>query len=835
MKVSVNWLKQFTDVKLSTDELVQKIGAQLGAVEEVVDLSKKYLDVIVVTVVNCQKHPNADKLSVCKIDDGGQTNDIERDQNGLVQVVCGAPNVKEGMLACWLPPGTTVPSTFDKDPFVLAARELRGVMSNGMLASASELALGDNHSGIVELAPGGQAKPGVSLSDIFALNDNIIDIENKMFTHRPDCFGILGIARELAGIQQIQFRSPDWYMVPLQLTSNKDATLTAKVVDHNLVPRFMAVAIDGVTVSESPLELQSYLSRVGIRPINNIVDLTNYYMHLTGQPLHAYDADKLRQVSNTSELSLEARPSRPNEKILLLNGKELTIQDDAAIVIASNDVAVGLAGIMGGRSTEVDTKTKNIILECANFDMYSIRRTAMRYGLFTDAVTRFTKGQSVWQVDRVLGKAVAEVIKIAGGQQSSSVVDSHSDLPAKPTVKVRAEFVNARLGTSITAEELAAILHNVEFEVSVENDELMVGVPFWRTDISIAEDIVEEVARLYGYDRLPQDLPRRSMAPAAEDDILALKARLRAILSGAGANEVLTYSFVHGNLLEKSGQDKDSAFALANALSPDLQYYRLSIVPSLLDKVHANIKQGHEQFVLFEINQTHSKDMVEDSLPIEEYRLGLVVAADDKAAKQRYAGAPYYQAQTYLNHLLGALGISPVFETAKEYQPQKAVSQAAIAPFERSRAAIVRSADGQFIGELGELNTAVHSAFKLPAFTAALELDVKQLLKLASSQPRYQELSRYPAVEQDITLRIPASVVYAKIFTAVSDNLPKDNTFVQLSPLAIYQAKDNRQYKHISWRLKIASYQRTLKSKEVNQLLDDIAAKMEQQFGAKRI
>jgi len=436
MKVSLNWIKQFTDVNISIDELVTKIGAQLGAVEEVTDLGKKYQGILVAKVMSCQKHTNADKLNVCLIDDGGKAEGVTRNQDGHVQVVCGAPNVRAGLTVAWLPPGATVPSTYDKDPFVLEAREIRGTVSNGMLASAKELALGDNHDGIVELDT--PAEPGTSFAEAYELDDHIIEIENKMFTHRPDCFGILGVAREIAGIQNIPFKSPDWYVRSLDRIKPGAKTLPLEVRNEAgaLVPRFMAIALADVQMGPSPLIIQTYLSRVGLKPINNIVDVTNYLMVLTGQPLHAYDYDKVVAKSGTVP-TLIARQAT-GEKIKLLNGKEPVIEAPT-VVIATDKEAIGVGGAMGGADTEVDDDTKNIILECANFDMYAIRRTAMKYGLFTDAVTRFNKGQSPLQNDIVLEEAVTTVAYVSNGSAASQVFDVKSQLQKPAPVQVTSD------------------------------------------------------------------------------------------------------------------------------------------------------------------------------------------------------------------------------------------------------------------------------------------------------------------------------------------------------------------------------------------------------------
>ena len=291
MKVSLKTVRQFTNVDIGVEELVEKINQQLGAVEEVIDLGSRYQGAVIARVVKCTKHPDADKLSVCEIDAGTGEN---------IQVVCGAPNVREDLWVVWLQPGATVPATAnDKEPFVLGARELRGVVSNGMLASAKELALGDDHNGIVELIEadllnGKALEAGASFAETFGLDDTIIDIENKMFTHRPDLFGQLGVAREIAGIQNQQFKSPDWYLETPQFAETTDLELEVVNEAADAVPRFMAVAMKDVVVRPSPLWLQCALVAMGGKPINNIVDVTNYVMLMTAQPTHAYDYDKLR-------------------------------------------------------------------------------------------------------------------------------------------------------------------------------------------------------------------------------------------------------------------------------------------------------------------------------------------------------------------------------------------------------------------------------------------------------------------------------------------------------------------------------------------------------------
>lgn len=828
MKVSLNWAKKFTKVDLPIDKLVEKIGAQLGEIDDVIDLGKRYEGIVVAKVVSCQKHPNADKLSVCKIDDGKAVQNIARDEKGLVQVVCGAPNVAEGQLVAWIPPGATVPSTYDKDPFTIESRKIREVISEGMLASPKELALGDSHEGLLLIDE--DAKPGDKLSKIYNLDDYIIDIENKMFTHRPDCFGMLGIARELAGITSQTFKSPEWYRQDVKIPVPKaQLKLNVKNQIPNLAPRFWAVAISTVEVKPSPVWLQSKLSRVGVRPINNIVDITNFFMLETAQPLHAYDYDKLKTKT------LGVRLSREGESLKTLGGKELKLSK-GAIIITDGQQPIGLGGVMGGAGTEVDENTKNIVLECATFDMNVIRKTAMQYGLFTDAATRFTKDQSPLQNVAVLAKAVEDIQKIAGGEIASKLVDEKSSLSELSKIETSTHFINSRLGLELSASEIKKLLQNVEFDVESKTEELIITVPFWRTDIEIPEDIVEEVGRLYGYDHLALMLPTRDLTPAKLNKSLEFKSQLRNVLSRAGANEVLTYSFVHGSLLQNTGQDFKLAYQIRNALSQDLQYYRLSLSPSLLEKVHPNIKLGYSRFVLFEINKAHSKLQTENGkskLPKEIELLALVFAANDKTAAA-YRGAPFYKARSYLDFLARELGISLEYTSVKTESKDQIIK-----PYEPERSALVKAKNTQqVLGVIGEFKASVVHRLKIPRYSAGFEIDIEKLAEAAKPSRNYHPLPRFPKVEQDISLRVPAKLGYDVLFDFVQKTLEKvkpKNSLTQLHPINIYQKTEKDDHKTITLRLNLTSYERTLTAVEVNSLLDSVAVEAKNKLGAERI
>ena len=838
MKVSLNLIKQLINFELPpVDELVARVNQQLGGVEEVIDLNAKYGGARIIRVVECAKHPNADRLSVTKIDDGGVVADVPRDENGLVQVVCGAPNVHADMWAIWLPPQSTVPASFDDDePFVLDARLLRGVLSQGMLAAADELDIGTDHEGIVEIyehdVPAGvELTAGARFAEMFGLDDYVLDIENKMFTHRPDCFGQLGVAREIAGIFHQQFTSPDWYKSVQQFTGAEGLDLTVINDVPELVPRFMAVAIRDVTVQPSPLWLQCQLVAMGGKPINNIVDATNYMMLMTAQPTHAYDYDKLRRST------LEARMARDGEKVSLLNGKEYELTTDD-IVIADGEGVIGLAGIMGGTDTEVSDGTKNIVLECANFDMYALRRTAMRHGIFTDALTRFNKGQSPLQNAAVL----KQLMGMVGGVQASEVfdlkqfsdeLDDYFDGKYTPAnIDIDSKFINERLGLDLSDDNICDLLNNVEIKSHGPEEELnyiCIQSPFWRTDLELPEDIVEEVGRLYGFYKLPRQLPMRSIKPAPRNPRRQLKQAIRQSLSRAGANEVLTYSFVHERVLKNAEQDPSRAYRLSNALSPDLQYYRTSVLPSLLDKVHANIKASHDEFMLFEIGKIHDKELplTDENLPSEQTFVDGIYAS-----KKPRAGAPFYKARKLVDRLLADLKVEADFVKIAE-------SGADVpAPFDGQRSAWIVAKNGEKMGVVGELSQTARRNFKLPDYTAAFSLDIEklQVCLTESREHNYRPLSRYPSTTRDISLKMQSAVDYASVYACAEEVAKKHRELqIGITPIAIYQPKDDDSTKTVTLSIKFTSAERTLTDKDTAPIIEEIAAIAAEEFDAAQV
>lgn len=817
MIISVNWLKKFTEIDGSIDEFATLIGSRLVEIEEIVDFGKKYEGAVIAKVVECQPLEGSDHLNIAKIDDGNTVQDVERDENGLVQVVCGAPNVRVGIMVAWLPPKTIVPETFGKEPFVLEARKLRGAMSNGMLASQRELSIGDAHEGILEVDK--DVAAGTKFADAYDLNDHLLDIENKSLTHRPDTFGIVGFAREVAAIQGKQFQTPTVLASPepewLEKTGNLE-TPSVTIENAELSQRYQAVVVANADAKkQSSLEMQIDLARLGVRPISAVVDVTNYLMMLTGQPLHAFDYDKLKAV-NDGVVDMRVRAGREDETLTLLDGRAITLSTND-IVIANGDTAVALAGAMGGADTEIDENTTSILLESATFNLYNLRNTQMRHGIFSEAITRFTKGQPAALTAPVLAEAVRLLNTATGAERVSDVADCYPGNQPKGTVEVSATALNNALGSAFTIEEILTTLRHVECNAEQIDGIVKVTPPYWRTDINIAEDIIEEVGRLNGFDSIMPRLPGRDFTAVSPSRFDTLRSRVRTALVRAGANEVLTYSFVHGDLLKKAGLNPDNSYRLVNSLSPDLQYYRQTLTPSMVHLVHPNIKSGFDTFALFELNKVHQKalGLNSESVPVEVDRIALTLAS------KKTSGDAYYQAKTMLDYVASLLGITFA------YTPLPAESSAVEdTPFEYRRSAIVvDKLSGGRIGVIGEYTSSVAKAFKLPAYSAGFELDAGALYEaMQGVESSYSPLSRYPSTERDICFRVNKDVTYDALVHEVQGALHEATLETAIEPVDIYAENDSHT-KNVTLRIKLTSHQKTLTSQDTVAIIESVVAR----------
>lgn len=772
MRISLNWLKKYVNVKVSDEELVRLIGARLVEVEGVIDETHKYDNIYIVRVEKAEKIPDT-HLALCQINVGDvEVPKVEKNAEGLVQVVCGAPNVREGMLAVWIAPGAVVPASVNEDaPFVIGKRKMLGKYeSNGMLAGADELDFDDKHEKIAEIDPV-LAKPGDLLADVFELDDKILDIENKSLTHRPDCFGMIGFAREVAGILGEKFQYKN-----IEEDLEIDNSIVIKIENGDICKRYSAVVLEkhGDLKQKYLTWQDTILSKSGMRPVDPIVDATNYLMLLTGQPLHAFDYDKFVVVGGKEKPEINVRLAKLGEKLVLLDDKEIELNEND-IVIASGEVPVALAGAMGGKSTEIDENTRKIILESATFSLYDLRKTQMAHGIFSEAITRFTKGQPPYQT-----LAVAEECAkmLSDGFRVAAVADKYPKPEETIVVKITTEEINNLLGTEYSKDLIVKTLENVEFVVKENGGLLEVTAPAWRTDIHIKEDIIEEVGRLLGYDNIKPTLPLHGTA--SKNKMLGLMNQIRQLLSKYGANEVLTYSFISQRLMKKANLDTKNSYKIVNSISPDLQYVRQSLVPSLLDKAYVNEKLPVDQFALFEMNKVYRKEwgMNDENVPVQKSSLGFVVA------ERKGKSTAFYLAKKYVELIVEELH----FEV--KYVPLKNSNTEAL-PFEKKRSAEIWTIDGEYLGVVGEFKNSVRNEFKLVPYLAGFEVDLDLLLEKAHHTKKIKFGKK---AYEDLTVETN------KTYDEAKEEVLKEYPDAEILPLSIYQP-DNSDQKHITFRI----------------------------------
>lgn len=820
MLISLNALKRYVKIpdSLSTEDLMKLIGSRLVEVESTEKLAEKYQNIYVAKVVKCTDIPDT-HLHLCEVDAGPLNQEFGKLENGLIQVVCGAPNVRAGLFVVWLAPGAIVPTTYGTENFQLSVRKLRGYESYGMIAGADELGFGTDHKYIAELAPD-LAKPGTPIIEALDLDDLIIDIENKSLTHRPDTFGLIGFAREVAGILGQPFKNPAIFEGDLatqlefiRSNSNNTSDIKSPVIeiqDQTLCPRYSCVIVDQseLKFDQDSTDFERTLTQDGVllyksgmRPVSPIVDATNLTMLETGQPLHAFDYDKFIAVGGTDSPKIIVRAAMEGEKITLIDDTEIKLNTND-IVVASNDIPVALAGAMGGKNTEIDANTKRILIESATFSLYNLRKTQMAHGIFSEAITRFTKGQPVFGTVPALKSCLEKL----GIKDTSSLIfaDYLAQIPTQQTIKLDLSDLNQTLGSDFTLEQVKKTLSNVGFAVDIlsDNQSLNVTAPLWRTDIHIKEDLYEEVGRLNGFDNIPQALPLRPFKGSPKNQLFALKSEIRNILSDQlGANELLTYSFVSKNLQEKVGETVSDSYEIINSISPELQCFRQSIIPSLLEKYYENQKAGYKDFILYEMNQVakHSYGLLEDQTPKMESHLAVVTEGD------------FYQIKSICLALGARLGLEFKFV---EYQEQQY-------PYFEPLHSVRIQLGQEIIGCLGEIKHSVLKKLKLKE-VSALELNLEPLLSTPRILRGAQKISRFPSVSRDLTIKTPDNISFEKLEQEIMRALAQDSLIHTLEPVSIYRQSAADTTRNCSFHLSFASTIKTMSADEISAIMKQI-------------
>ena len=806
MKITYRWLQEFVETDLDARAVADRLTNAGIGVEQVAPVVEGLSGVVV-----------------------GEIEAIERDlgvsaaghHNRLVRValpdrrfsvVCGAPNAAVGLRAAFAPPGARLPGLGE----VKAAR-IRGVVSEGILCSEKELGVSDDHSGILVLPA--EAPRGADLSTYLGLDDWILDIE--ITPNRPDALSVVGVAREVAALTGAPFRFPKVAVAEGETEASALAALDIEATD--LCPRFCARVITGLAVKPSPPWLAQRLRAVGLRPINNLVDVTNYIMWEMGQPLHAFDLDALAQHT------VVVRRARPGERIKTLDGQERALGPDMAMV-CDPERAVGIGGVMGGADSEVTASTTRVLLEAAYWDPGSIRRTSRALGLSTDAAYRFERGGDVEAPPDVLARAAQLMVDLGGGAVARGVLDAYPAPRPHRRLGLRLARVERVIGASPSREEAVRILQALGFAVDDSGEELQVVVPSFRRDIHQEDDLVEEITRIWGYDKIPLTLAGGGeIIPVKRPAGLRVARAMSRALNAAGLSECVSWSFVDPERLARIGwRDPSALIPLQNPLSVERSVLRPSLLPGLLEVLAINANRQTPDARLFEVGHVFAPHRPEDGdRPAhEDLRLGIALTGL-RAPRAWFTGArdrvDVYDAKGMAQAALAAAGVTDADTVpfADDRVP---------AYLEPGRAArLVRG--GQELGYFGEASRAAREAFDLPAPVFVAELSVTTLAALPPAPARYEPLPRFPAVQRDLAIVVGADVTAGQVEAAMRGmNLPL------LTRIGLFDVYTGGQVgagkRSLAWSLTFQASDRTLTDAEVNRLHERIVAEIARRFQA---
>ena len=804
MKVSLSWLKDYIDIQMDAADLADAL-TMAGLEVEAVSNRYAYLQTVFVgRVTEVSSHPNADKLTICRVEasDGSRT------------VVCGAPNVSEGMLAPLALPGTVLP-----DGTKLEKSVIRGEKSDGMLCSEMELGLGIDGSGIMALDP--SLEMGDHLAEALGLEDTVFELD--LTPNRPDCLSVIGIAREIAAIQNTSLKYPDY-----SLTDKKDmiSSLTSvKIEAPDHCPRYSARLVENIEIKPSPFWIQDRLLSVGLRPINNIVDITNYVMMETGQPLHAFDFDQLAQNRIVVDIAADG------DTFVTLDDKERQL-NSRMLMICDGEKQVAVGGVMGGLNSEIEDTTRRVLIEGAYFNPVSIRKTAKTLGLSTDASHRFERGVDPQGTVRAVNRAAKLMVEFGGGTLIEGIIDEYPQPQTVNSVSLSTAHTHRLLGIYPDGSEIKKLLESIEFKVEKMTGEsgdqqLVVVPPSFRVDISRPEDLMEEVARLAGYNNIPTTFPAMPAEARPPARNLELRSRLKELMTGFGFTEAITYSFVAeascDHLRLKAEDPRRNLIHILNPLSEDQAVMRTSLATGLIQTAVYNIAQQVKNLKLFEIGKSFIKTKSQE-LPREpEFLAALWTGSRHNASWHgREIPCDFYDIKGVAEGLIGTLKIDNIRFTAMpdgdcDYTRPGYTAQILAGDIPA--------------GLVGEIHPRVREVFDLKQPAYIFELDLDKIRALIPHTTKSMPIPKFPAIYRDITIIVDRSIetqtvleTVANIREGLVENLHLFDVF-EGDPIAAGK-------KSVSFRVTYRSSDKTLEDEDVNDLHKSITARLLEAFDA---
>jgi len=796
MKISLKWLQEYIDITLPPADLASRLtmaGTEVKGLQVIGGDSWEHIVVGQITAIN--PHPNADRLSLATIDLGTEQQ----------TVVTGAPNLRLGDKVAFAHVGAQLIDGHSGQAFRLKPAKIRGVVSNGMACSEKELGISDSHEGIMVLPA--EASVGIPLADY--LGDTIFDLD--ITPNRPDCLSIIGIAREVATLTGQGLHLPevryDEAAYPI------DQQISVEIVAPDLCPRYCASLITGVKMADSPRWMQQRLLACGMRPINNIVDVTNYVMLEYGQPLHAFDYHKIKGKK------IIVRRATSGEAIVTLDEEKRALSEDM-LVIADEERAVAIAGVMGGADSEVTEQTTSILLESANFNPASIHHTGNTLRLPSEARMRFERGISPELTMPALKRATQLIMQLAGGEVAKGFVDAYPGKQDQEPILLPMSEVKRLLGVEFSLDQIVETLTSLGFNCEVKASEVLVTAPYWRSDIHQAVDLIEEVARIIGYDEIPTTMLSQPLPRQNPDPILSLKQEISRSLAGYGFQEVITYSLTSLEMLNKLSPDSHPVgpmpLRVANPMTADQEYLRPNLRPNLLAALSANQKHEDGSIRLFELGKVYlprPKDLPDEP----EVLCGILSGTRFEQWWQGGDGLlDFYDAKGVVEGLLNQLAVEVSFEECHDesLHPSR-------------QAAIVIG--GSKLGVVGELHPKVSEAFEISGAVYLFELNVSALLPFTIGHKMFQPIPRFPAIVRDVALVIDVGTSHREVQDIIK-------SFPLVNRVALFDVYIGEQVppgkKSVAYRIVYQSPTHTLTDEEVNKVQQQILSKLSSELGA---
>ena len=803
MKVSLNLIREYVDLpqNLTDEQIAYDMTLRTVEVEKVENTALKFHDIVVGKILEVKKHPNADKLRICMVDVG---------EAEPIQIVCGGSNLYEGEYVVVSKPGAEVVWHGEGEPVKVSKTKMRGEISCGMICASSEVYLSDffqkeGETEIIDLK-GFDCKPGDNVANLFGMNDTVLEIDNKSLSNRPDLWGHYGIARELSAIYDVPLKELPKYELDKNLPE-----YNVQIKDTEKCNRYVAVEIDGIYEKQSPIWMQSLLSKTGQRPINAIVDITNYVMMAVGEPLHAFDK------THVSGEKIIVRNAKENEELLLLDNNSIKLTTDDLVICDESD-AMALAGIRGGKKDSILPETKGIVLEIANFSADTIRKTGKRFAEKTESSMRYEKGMDTQRVDDGLNLALELIKKIFPESKIIKYTDVYPNKTQNNKIKISEKFLDTRLGKKIPKEKIEQILTSLGYKISYNNGEYEVIVPTWRStgDVTIKDDVMGDIARILSFNSFEAKPITITFEHSIRQNDVLLERRIKEYLAErCGFYEIYTYPWIEEKYIQIAGVDMNKSLKIATPPAPDLAYLRSSLIPGMIEAISKNLRY-YGEFRLFDYEEVYEKgdyrpSSEDEILPIQKnYLTGSIVGKNAKEI--------FFEAKGVIENMSRYCHMEDI-KLEKIEKPYWA----------DINAYLNITKDNEIIGTFGLLSVKAMSDSKIKRTNVALfEINADKFVPYASRTNKYERLPELPLVEKDLSILVNEEVTWKEIEESIKSKVKEVEFVDEYRGNQIPEGK-----KSITLKVKVLNEGTTMTSEQINEKMNSILKILDKKCGAK--